>query len=83
VVNNEGVAIAAIKVTKPVKLKNEKSAAHGFEFDKKDSELDFDLSITGSRGKVYWFQFSIDPVNNNGDSLSNMKYWIKTAYLNN
>jgi len=83
VVNNEGVAVAAIKLTKPVKLKNEKSAAHGFEFDKKDSELDFDLSINGSRGKVYWFQFSIDPVNNNGDSLSNMKYWIKTAYLNN
>ena len=82
VVNNEGVAIAAFEITTPVKLISEKSAAHGFEFDEKKSELDINLSITGSRGKVYWFRFSIDPVNANGKSLSDMKYWLKAAYLN-
>ena len=82
VVNNEGVAIAAFEITTPVKLISEKSAAHGFEFNEKKSELDINLSITGSRGKVYWFRFSIDPVNTNGKSLSDMKYWLKAAYLN-
>jgi formylglycine-generating enzyme required for sulfatase activity len=82
VVNNEGVAVAALEITTPVKLINEKSAMHGFEFDSKKSELDINLSITGSRGKVYWFRFSIDPVNANGKSLSDMKYWLKAAYLN-
>ena len=82
VVNNESVAVAAFEITKPVKLISENSAAHGFEFDDKESELDINLSITGSRGKVYWFRFSIDPVNANGKSLSNMKYWLKAAYLN-
>lgn len=82
VINNAGVAIAAFEITKPVKLISEKSAAHGFEFNEKKSELDINLSITGSRGKVYWFRFSIDPVNTNGKSLSDMKYWLKAAYLN-
>jgi hypothetical protein len=82
VVNNEGVAIAAFEITTPVKLISEKSAAHGFKFNAKESELDINLSITGSRGKVYWFRFSIDPVNTNGKSLSDMKYWLKAAYLN-
>ena len=82
VVNNEGVAIAAFEITTPVKLISEKSAAHGFEFNEKKSELDINLSITGSRGKVYWLRFSIDPVNANGKSLSDMKYWLKAAYLN-
>ena len=82
VVNNEGVAIAAFEITTPVKLISEKSAAHGFEFNEKKSELDINLSVTGSRSKVYWFRFSIDPVNTNGKSLSDMKYWLKAAYLN-
>ncbi len=81
VVDNDGIAVAAFPLVKDLKLKSEKSAAHGFEFDIKDNELDIDLSISGSRGKVYWFQFSLTPTNSEGASMADPKYWLKTAYL--
>ncbi|MFT7516423.1 MAG: sulfatase activating formylglycine-generating enzyme [Myxococcota bacterium] len=80
VIDNEGVAIAAIQLTKPAKLKGEKSAEHGFRFNEKKGALDFDLSLAGSRGKVYWLQFTIDPVNEDGGSLSDLKNWLTTSY---
>jgi formylglycine-generating enzyme required for sulfatase activity len=81
IVDNDGIAVAAIQLTKEVKLKGEKSAEHGFTFDDEKQELDFDLSLTGSRGKVYWFQFSLTPVNAKGESLAAPKHWLRNAYL--
>lgn len=80
IVNNAGVALAAIQLNKPAKLKSEKSAKHGFTFDEKKSELDFHLSIPGSRGKVYWLQFSMSLVDEKGNDLSNLSNWTKTSY---
>lgn len=80
IVDNEGIALSAIQLNKPVKVTSERNLPHDFNFDPENGKMNINFKVAGARGKAYSFKFSLRPTNNEGKSLADIKFWLKSAY---
>jgi sulfatase modifying factor 1 len=78
-VNNEGIAVAALPVignpsyTRDNKIPNEISFRAATA--KKGAAIEFEFKVPSSRGNAHGFKFAITPVDNNGNDLSSPAAW--------
>ena len=73
--DDNGVAVAAIPITMAPVNKQDSNVKQGLTFVEKTDTLTVNFKVAGNRGKAYGFTFNIQPVDAEGNSLSNPASW--------